>query len=137
MNKSSEKNWAIVDDDTIFQYSIRRIIQSVDSNIRVTSYFDGAEFLAFLKSHDESESELPSDVLMDINMPLLDGWSFIEEIEKMNLVESLPFRLHIMTSSISPEDRKRYDEKDFLGMYIVKPIDDKVIQQIINQPSLK
>jgi CheY-like chemotaxis protein len=132
MENISEKNWAIVDDDTIFQYSIRRLIQSVDQEIKITSYYDGSEFLAFLKSQNDKESKVPTEVLMDINMPMMDAWSFLEEFEKLEQFGKYSFRIHLMTSSISSEDRKSYEQKGYLGHYIIKPIKEDDIRKIIS-----
>lgn len=132
MEKPLGKQWAIVDDDTIFQYSIRRLIHSVDSDIKIMPYYDGTEFLAFLKSYGETDANLPSHVLMDINMPMMDAWSFLEAYEKMDFFNQNLFRIHLMTSSISSEDRKAYEQKDYLGHYIVKPIDEDIIRKIIS-----
>jgi len=133
MNTSFDKHWAIVDDDTIFQYSIGRLIRSVDPSIKITPYFDGNEFLAFLNSQNRDDLQLPSDVLMDINMPMMDAWSFLEEYEKLDLFKEKSFRLHLMTSSISTEDRKLYEEKDYLGHYLVKPINEEIIKTILDK----
>lgn len=131
MSEKSEKLWAIVDDDTIFQYSIRRLINQMDSQVKIIPYFDGTEFLEFLKSHSVGEF-LPTEVLMDINMPLMDAWGFLDELEQMQLHEEMPFRIHLMTSSISSRDRKLYEEKDYLGYYLIKPISEDQILKIVN-----
>lgn len=127
----SGKHWAIVDDDSIFQYSIRRLIHSVDPAIKITPYYDGTEFLAFLNSQRDSEVQMPSDVLMDINMPMMDAWAFLDEFEKMDIFDEHPFRLHLMTSSISQEDRASYEKKKYLGHYFIKPIDEEIVRKLL------
>lgn len=65
-------------------------------------------------------AELPSIIFLDINMPVLDGWQFLEEFEQ--LLENQIIHVFILSSSIDPLDLKRAEQFQSVREFIHKPI---------------
>lgn len=115
----------VIDDDAIYQIIINKIIQRSQMFSSVTSFKNGKEALDALqniiKNIMNNNEVLPDIILLDINMPIMDGWEFME---KMGLIKSKFNKkviLYIVSSSIAAEDKnKSKTYSDILG-YLSKP----------------
>lgn len=110
----------IIDDDPIFVFGARRIMEMAKFCKSFLIYGNGKEALEQLKPRIIANENLPELILLDINMPVMDGWQFLEEITKLPPRDTIT--IYIVTSSIDPADTKRANEYTNLKGYIVKPI---------------
>ncbi len=121
---------AIIDDDSIFQFTTKVKFEKLGLASEVLIFTDGEEILDYIKITEVED--LPSILLLDINMPIVDGWDFLElykevEEEKRNRME-----IHMLSSSINPEDVKRAESNEFVMDYITKPIRDEDLTKIFH-----
>ena len=112
----------IVDDDPIYQTIINKLIQKSDAFSSHSSFLNGKEAITALSSALEVDDNLPDLILLDINMPVMDGWEFMEEIKTIKSKIHKQIIIYIVSSSIAIEDRNKSKTfSDIIG-YIPKPI---------------
>lgn len=113
----------IVDDDFIYQTITKKLIQKTGVFSAHSSFSNGKEAITTLKNTLEEDSlYLPDIILLDINMPIMDGWEFMEEIKKIKPEINNQIKIFIVSSSIALEDKnKSKTYSDIIG-YIPKPI---------------
>jgi CheY-like chemotaxis protein len=120
MNKTTL--W-VIDDDFIFQTIAKKIIQKTGVFTEPSAFTNGKEAIDALKKALENNAiELPNIILLDINMPVMDGWEFMEEFIRLkhNLKDTI--NIYIVSSSIAVEDReKAASYTDIMG-YLAKPV---------------
>lgn len=122
----TEKAIWVIDDDAIYQIIISKIIERSKMFSSITSFKNGKEALDTLHNVVNNTQEniqiLPDIILLDINMPVMDGWEFME---KMSLIKSKfkkGITVYIVSSSIAVEDKNKSKTYiDILG-YLSKPI---------------
>jgi len=122
----TEKAIWVIDDDAIYQIIINKIIERSKMFTIITSFKNGKEAMDTLQNAVNSTREdtqvLPDVILLDINMPVMDGWEFME---KMSLIKSKikkDITVYIVSSSIATEDKnKSKTYSDILG-YLSKPV---------------
>ncbi len=114
------KKAAIVDDDHIYVYGAKRAMQKIDFAKEVLVYSNGKEALDGLSYIIEKNDELPDVLFLDLNMPVLDGWQFLDEFSLLNPNKEMI--IYIVTSSINPDDQERAKQYSLNGKYVVKPI---------------
>lgn len=119
---------AIVDDDSIFQFSTKVKIQKLELASEIIIFNDGEEILEFLKS-DKKKSSIDI-ILLDINMPMLDGWDFLEEYAKLQVENDLHHTIYMLSSSINPVDVEKAKNNKWVEDYIIKPIKDEDLGKI-------
>ncbi len=78
-----------------------------------------------------SESELPDIIFLDINMPYMDGWDFMEHF--IDIKPNLPkeITIYMVSSSVQAEDMERAKALEDFSNYIIKPIDEKRFKEIL------
>lgn len=122
------KTICIIDDEDIIQYIVKTILHNISNDIDVLSYMNGEEALMALQKLPDTE--LPDVILLDINMPVMSGWQFLEEFVKTRSDSSKKVPIYILTSSTAPNDKIRSKVyKEIMG-YINKPIEADTLKQI-------
>jgi CheY-like chemotaxis protein len=110
----------VIDDDIIYQTIINKLIQKIDLFSAHSSFMNGKEAITALNKMMDDDINLPDIILLDINMPVMDGWEFMGEIEKIKIKKHI--LIYIVSSSIAIEDKNKSKTfTDIIG-YIPKPI---------------
>ncbi|TDE30603.1 MULTISPECIES: response regulator [Flavobacterium] len=122
----TKKTIWVIDDDPIYQIIINKIIQRSEMFSTITTFKNGKEAIDAL--HDtilyklDNTEVLPDIILLDINMPIMDGWEFMEKMGLIKSKFSKQIIVYIVSSSIAAEDKnKSKTYSDILG-YLSKPV---------------
>jgi CheY-like chemotaxis protein len=122
---------AIVDDDKIFQLITHKTLNTIDTVGRVWQFYNGEEALIYLGENAGDPSLLPDIILLDINMPVVDGWTFLKDYPEIQPKLSKPISIHMVSSSIDPKDIERAKSIELVHEYIIKPISKDKILDIV------
>ncbi|WP_025743079.1 response regulator [Aquimarina pacifica] len=110
----------IIDDDAIFIFGVKKVMQIANICDSFLIYRDGQEALDSLTSIISANKKLPDVILLDLNMPILDGWQFLEEFIKVPASKEI--LIYIVSSSVDPKDVLRAKSFEIVSNYIVKPV---------------
>lgn len=113
----------IVDDDKIYQFILKKNIEQLHITETTASFPHGREAIDTLRQLTENQSLLPDLILLDINMPVMDGWDFMEEYKvlKQRFEKTIP--IYIISSSIAQEDKDKARTYEDIVDFLVKPVD--------------
>lgn len=112
----------IVDDDPIYQIIVSKIINRSAMFSKIIPFKNGKEALDQLQEVINNNEAIPDIILLDINMPIMDGWEFMEELNNLKPKSLDKIRIYIVSSSIAIEDKTKSKKfKTILG-YISKPV---------------
>ena len=122
----------IIDDDEIIFYLTKEIIKSVQFSKSTETFQDGLHAINNLKEAIKKKEPLPDVILFDLNMPVMDGWEFVEEFLRLDLKKEIP--LFVFTSSIDPADKEKANSFPTIKGFIQKPLTihklDKILRDI-------
>ncbi len=113
---------SIIDDDSIYKFTIIKTIESVNIAKKIHVFNDGEEGLRFLTNNIEKENDLPDVIFLDLNMPYMDGWEFLEEFALLKSKLPKEIVIYVVSSSVSELDIQRAKEISDVAAYMVKPI---------------
>lgn len=119
----------IIDDDPIYVFGTKKIMQLTSFCENFMVFHNGKEALDVLKPLVHNGDNLPEIILLDLNMPVMDGWEFLDEFTQIPVKQKVV--IYIVTSSIDPADFKRAN-KYSINNYIVKPITVDTLSEILN-----
>ncbi len=120
------KNICIIDDDDLFLIVSRSIMEDEDFAEHIHNFEDGREALNYLKSVENTK--LPEVLFLDINMPMMDGWEFMEAFELLEIGNKT--KIYITSSSINPIDLEKAEKNPFIQGFISKPITPDKLKKI-------
>ena len=115
-------NICIIDDDLIYQYTISKMIKLNDLAKNVIVFSDGEKALEFLIENFDCDDNLPDIILLDINMPIMDGFQFMDEYVKIKPRVGKKIQIYMVSSSVDPNDIERAKRISDISDYIIKPI---------------
>src|SRR5688572_12891482 len=95
---------AVVDDDEIFQVIARKMMAICAPQWKIQTFPNGQEALKYLKQYAAEADKIPDVVLLDINMPVMDGWMFLEEFQVMKSRMTKAMKIYLASSSIDSQD---------------------------------
>lgn len=98
----------IVDDDPITVFGIKKMLKPICDCDDIQIFENGKEAIDALKKRIELEDTIPEVIFLDINMPIMDGWDFLEEFILLDLQERIT--INMITSSIDPLDYQKWNE---------------------------
>ncbi|MBA4746888.1 MAG: response regulator [Muricauda sp.] len=112
----------LIDDDEVYVHVTKKVLDHLSENIAVVSFDDGENAITQLKKCIQEDLELPGIILLDINMPVLDGWGFLAEFQKLKANLTSSIKIYMVTSSKDQRDRSKAKEFKELSDYLVKPV---------------
>ncbi len=112
----------LVDDDAIFIEIAKRTIEKTGAVESLKVFPDGEGAITFLREHQQEPDLIPDFIFLDINMPFMDGWQFLDEYA--NFVNSLSKKpeIYMVSSSVDDSDIRRAKEIPLVKDYITKPV---------------
>lgn len=129
MNRTTRelKNVMVVDDDDDYNFITEEIFQDIDLKTQLTFKIWARDALDYLK---ENEDRFPDLILLDINMPIMNGWEFLEEYENRNYHINYPTVIVMISTSVFREDKVKANNFARVVEFIEKPISGENILRI-------
>lgn len=102
----------LIDDDPINNFVNKKLILKLNKNYQIDEFTDAAQAFEYLKTNT------PEIIFLDLAMPDLDGWQFLELYKHNNYTSPI----FILTTSINPNDRIKSESYDFVQGFFIKPL---------------
>lgn len=119
----------IIEDDPTHLFITKKMIEMSGMVENIMVYKNGKEAYDKLKAIFHSSQSLPEIILLDLNMPIWDGWQFLDEFTKIPIETKIT--IYILTSSNSEEDKKLAEKYSLNENYLIKPITLNEIKTIL------
>jgi len=124
------KNVLLVDDDAVFNFLSKKVVERMGFAQDIHTALNGREALDLFNSYYQGARSLPDVILLDLNMPIMDGFSFLQAFQSLNLTSKDTVKIIVVTSSQDPEDMERA-KKLGVAEYLVKPLQEKKLREAL------
>lgn len=122
----------IIDDDEIYVFGLKIMMKSVNFCDEIVVCENGEVALDFLKPLTSTPKGMPDVILLDINMPIMDGWQFLDEFTKIKAEKSAKTNIYMMSSSVNPVDLEKVKTYKLISDYLVKPLSKTALEEIVS-----
>lgn len=121
---SEGKKIYIVDDDPIHRLLMNKLFARQPMPYQLEFFENGQKAIDALQSaiNGEADKSIPDLILLDIEMPILNGWQFMDNYQSLDEAVKENIDLYMVSSSFSDEDQERVKHYPDVKNYIVKPI---------------
>ena len=124
----------IIDDDTIYVNLVKRIIEARKLCKNLLIFENGKEALTYFEAilSNMNVEHIPQIIFLDLNMPVMDGWEFLEKFISIKNKLSKVITLYVVSSSINPLDIEKAKNITGVKDYLVKPVNIKELESIFS-----
>lgn len=121
----------LVDDDAITNFIHTVILEKSRTAKKIKTVLGAEEGLEYLQERFTNHEDLPAVILLDINMPMMDGWEFVEAFNQ--LPEEIRKQIHIffLTTSRDPVEIERAKKLRGVSGFLFKPLDQESLGTIL------
>lgn len=121
----------LIDDDEATNYLHKMVVKNANCTEVCLVAENGLEALDLLTSKEDGKYIQPDIIFLDINMPKMNGWEFLDAYKDLNIDQKGRIVLAMLTTSVSPDDRERAESIEHLGGFIPKPLTVESINNLI------
>ena len=122
MNSCRFKNALLIDDNHIDNMINKRILENQGIAEHIIATLSGSDAITLLNEQLDQEDTFPDLIFLDIRMPEMDGFQFLEAFERLDTPYKYSTKIYMLSSSLDPTDQRRVLESKFVLRFIGKPL---------------
>ncbi|MBC7616509.1 MAG: response regulator [Pedobacter sp.] len=123
-------NLLVVDDDDINLFIIKKIVEKTGFDIDMVARSNGQQAIDYINEAIVQNNPLPKMILIDINMPVMNGWEFIEAYEALAIEHKVD--MYILSSSVYENDIEKTKSYKAVKGFISKPLSMERLTELVN-----
>jgi CheY-like chemotaxis protein len=125
----------IIDDDNIFIFLTKKTILLTGFETDIEIFEDGEKSIEHIKNIAGDTEKLPDLIFLDLNMPVADGWEFLEEFDLLGNSLAKKIDLYLVSSSISPYDIEKAKNFCMVKDFLIKPLEKEKLIELFKSVS--
>jgi CheY-like chemotaxis protein len=121
----------LVDDDRFQVTALKKLIDDTGLANEVLHFENGQEAMAYINELTQAGSTLPDVIFLDINMPVMNAWKFLDAYKRVKRQLYKPVAVYVLTSSTDGLDMGKSRHYETVKGYIVKPVTREKVYEIL------
>jgi len=130
--KSMRKNILLVDDDRVFNFLSQKLIARLGIAGHIQIATNGKEALEIINRDVDDQQKAPDIIFLDLNMPVMNGFQFLERYNNLNLAARQKIIIIVLSSTV---DERDWEKVRSLGIryYMCKPVTEEAVRSVLNE----
>lgn len=124
--------YMLIDDDDFFIFMTKRVLEKTGVANGIQTFLSAKAALAWLQENADRTELWPEVILLDIRMPFMNGFEFLEQLTKLSATAASKIRVYMLTSSVNEEDKEKARKYALVRDYYTKPLSSDVVMKIHN-----
>jgi CheY-like chemotaxis protein len=120
----------VIDDDPISNFICDKLLVRANPNIETQFFVEARKALQFLANNHQTD-KLPDVILLDLNMPIVNGWQFLEGFKKLQPVIPKKIHVFILSSSVFSYDIEKASLEGDVQGYMMKPLSKEKVKTFL------
>lgn len=133
MNKT--KNIMLIDDNKIDLFVSQKIIEKLNKNIKIRAFVNPISAINHLKiietQHEIKTMFVPDIIFLDINMPKMDGFQFLNEFNQIAHLKNEKIRIYMLSSSTNCQDTQKVKNDRSCFGFLNKPLTTESLKRLL------
>lgn len=121
-NDTSISRVMVIDDDDINNFLCKKVIGIHDASVVVDTFTNPQAALSYLKDKSTNTIQFPDLIMLDINMPIINGWDFLAKFKEEDRLGAKPVKVAILSSSVYQKDKEKAQAYAEVVSFISKPL---------------
>lgn len=134
---SMELSFIIIDENELDCFIAQKIIKNTNKNLGFKTFQNAQHALEVIRENSIGRGELMSVILLDLQMPLMDGFQFVEEFEKLSPEIQKKYTIDILSSTRNATEISRILTHDTVNSVIEKPLTKEKLISLLMQISAR
>lgn len=122
----------LIDDDPVFVFLVTKMLETISGTVKIDTFADGQLAMNHISAYKNRADLLPDIIFLDLNMPVMDGWGFLELYEDMQAEFEKNISLYILSSTVTPGDIEQASGYPAVIDFLIKPLERAKAQEIIS-----
>jgi len=127
---SALKKIAVIDDDQVFHMIVKKQLFVSKIECEILKFYNGEEAFQYFKENLNNAEVLPEYVMLDVNMPIKDGWDFLEDYRTLSSSIRKKIKIYMVTSSVMNSDIDRAKNDKDVEDYVSKPVSSQRLAEL-------
>lgn len=131
----------LIDDNEMDNFINSKMIEGCCFASRVFVHSGAKSAIEYLNNicvlGNEHDNLIPEIIFLDLNMPVMDGFQFVDEFEKFPEQFKKKIKIIMFTTSLNPDDSKKATQAKCIEGFVIKPLSESSLQQLHPQPMIK
>lgn len=123
-------DFILIDDDPVNNFLSEIIIGNVFPDARISAFTDPRKGLDHILNIPYTQSREMPVLLLDLTMPHMTGWEFLQHFEDADLPGKEQLQIYILSSSVNPADKEKARQNAFVKAFLEKPLSEEILSEL-------
>ena len=125
-------HFIVIDDSKLNCFIAEKLIRNNENSNSVQVFMEATEALEYIKNQPDTESPPRTIIIVDIQMPVMNGFEFVESFEQLPEPIRLQYDIFMISSSVNESDHNRISNYPSVKKLLLKPLTKEILSHIID-----